>query len=246
MKKKFQREGQSEGRPAGKGVAATQSPKSQVSRQTLAAEVTKAEEQERRRLAQVLHDDLQPLLVGARFHLCCLRRQNKEQSFQDALDKIDTIFCECLSVSRSLTTELSPRVLCDGGLLPALQWLAKSYGERHGLKVEVIAEEEIGIDDEAVRIALFQAARELLLNVVKHAHAKTVTLYLSRPKSGQTSLVVSDDGDGFDPAKIHERKAMIGGFGLRHLRERILCLGGSLQVESAPGKGSRFTLICRG
>lgn len=222
-----------------KGVTPSQSPNLQ---KTFATELAKAEELERQRMAQLLHDFLQPLLVGARYHLSCLRRQKGEQS-QATIDRIDEILNESLSVSRSMTAELSPRILSEAGLLPAIKWLGEQYGTRHGLRVEVTGDGETGNDTEEIRTTMFQAAREVLLNVAKHAHATLVKMKLTRIQD-KLVCVIDDDGVGFDPVKVQQTKNIVGGFGLAHLRERLALLGGNLKLQSAPGKGTRVIISC--
>lgn len=214
-----------------------------VQLRSLTAELAQAEERERRRIACVLHDSIQQLLVGARYGLETLRGQSQAEAFQQTIQHVDGLLGRCLETSRSLTLELSPPILYEAGLAPALRWLGRWFHETHGLMVSVVAEDQTLSDTEEIRAALFHAIRELLFNVVKHAKAKRAQVRMSRLGEDQIKIQVTDQGAGFEPAKLQAREGMAGGFGLFSLRERLKSLGGQFEVESAPGRGSRFTLI---
>jgi signal transduction histidine kinase len=137
----------------------------------LASELTRAEQRERRRLAQILHDHLQQLLVAARLKLSIVRSELRDEARQgpEQLEQIDHTLDEAITVSRSLTAELSPRILYDAGLPAALEWLAADMEKKHGLAVKVYADPAANPAEETLREFLFQAVREGLFNVVKHA-----------------------------------------------------------------------------
>ncbi len=207
----------------------------------LAAELTAAEQRERRRIAEVLHGDLQQLLVGAKLLLSPLA-QAGDLAARRACREATELILRAIQCSRSLTEELSPPVLHTGGLLPALEWLARWMGEKHSLAVAVQADGTAKLESHDTTILLFQAIRELLFNIVKHAHAQAARVQISR-QNGHLQVIVSDEGVGFDPAQLWVVGRRSGGFGLFSIRERLELLGGCLEIESAPGKGSRFTLL---
>ncbi len=204
----------------------------------LALELARAEERERRRIAEDLHDSVSQSLAFSSFSLKRLRSKLSGKP-QEEVNSICSILDESLRDIRSLTFEISPPVLYDYGLAAALDWLAKNTAERHGLAVEFDEQGEAVDMDLDRQVNLYRACRELIINVVKHADAKKVRIGLIH-NTGLVTLSVVDDGKGFDPAGI-ERGAS-GGFGLFSLRERFEPLGGSLKVESHSGKGSRLTL----
>jgi PAS domain S-box-containing protein len=208
----------------------------------LAGELTRAEEHERRRVAGVLHDDLQQLLAAARFALDNLCYRHKKQELHSDCQKIVYMLSQAMEVSRSLTAELCPSVLYHEGLARSLQWLSAWYEEKHGLKVNVVIQASINVPAEAIRIALFHCVRELLFNVVKHAAVKSATVTLSLTRNGDVQITVVDHGVGFDPRKIHPEGSSSGRLGLFSLHERIALLGGRLEIESSPGAGSRFLI----
>jgi len=206
----------------------------------LASQLTLAEHRERRRLAEVLHDHLQQLLVGAKFRLTALE-QAPDKAVRQAAAEMGDLIDQSIKVSRSLTGELSPPVLHEGELVPALEWLALWMQEKHGLTVELRAGENAAPDTEDMTILLFQSVRELLFNVAKHAKAKVACVEVTRC-GDQIQVVVSDQGAGFDAERLRIKGGASGGFGLFSIRERLALLGGQLEIASAPGRGSRFVL----
>jgi PAS domain S-box-containing protein len=205
----------------------------------LAAELTLAEQRERSRLANVLHDHLQQLLVAAKFRLTILGRGGDE-IIKQATKEVEELIDESIASSRSLTAELSPPILYEAGLNEGLQWLARRMVDTQGLFVDLELNES-GHLPEDLRILLFQSVRELLFNVVKHANTRSAVVNLRRFDSSVV-LIVSDQGVGFDPAAIPAAGEGGRGFGLFGIRERLELIGGTLEVQSNPGQGSRFVL----
>lgn len=215
-----------------------------VQLRALAAQLTHAEQTERRRLAQILHDNLQQILVAARLNLSALRNGTEEPALRQNLSAIDELIHEAIEASSSLTMELSPPVLYEGSLAAALQWLAHWVEKRHGLRVHVqtngnldeIREDEIS---EHIRVLLFQAARELLFNVVKHAGVEQAFIRLEQ-QAGCIALEIMDQGVGFrTEAATHGR---LDRFGLFSIRERMEVCGGHIEIDSAAGQGTRVQL----
>lgn len=209
----------------------------------LTSELTLAEQRERRRLAQVLHDHLQQLLVGANFGLQVLLRRVSDEQTQ-AVSDVQGLINEAISASRSLTVELSPPILHEAGLAAGLEWLARWMEEKHGLRVVLRADEEAHTDREDVRVLVFQSVRELLLNAVKHAGVTTVRVELALEDADHLRVTVEDSGTGFDPQAVMDAGiGVAGGFGLFSIRERLALLHGRFEVRSAPGEGSAFHII---
>jgi chemotaxis methyl-accepting protein methylase/signal transduction histidine kinase len=209
----------------------------------LATELTVAEQTERKRVAQILHDGLQQLLVGAKYGIAAIIHRNKgNEALGTDLGELDSLLGESIHLCRSLVVELSPTVLSGVGLVAAVKWLAEEMKRIHGLEVDVNADAEIAADTEGVALALFQTVRELLFNVVKHAGAKSATVRITRPAENHVRIEVADAGAGFDPAAIDQGSGSSTGLGLFGIQERISHLGGRISVESAPGHGTRVTL----
>jgi signal transduction histidine kinase len=209
----------------------------------LSAELSLAEERERRRIAQVLHDDLQQMLMAARLHLRTLDKTENAVERTEIIRKIQNMLERSFNLTRSLSIELSPPVLHDHGLAAALEWLAAQARKHHGAKVSVEAVPSANPKAIDVRVFLFQAVRELLLNAVKHAAGSPVHIMMKGVGSGKLRVIVSDRGPGFDLAKLDRQGIQLGGLGLFSIRERMASFGGKLQIESAPGHGTRITLI---
>jgi PAS domain S-box-containing protein len=208
--------------------------------QRLTLELSQAEDRERRRLAEVLHDDLQQLLVGAKLHLNILaNRTGDDEELTDVVGQVRTLITESIDKSRGLSHELSPPLLQQGGLSEALAWLAQQMRTTCGLAVQVDASGDAEVGSEALRTFVYKAAQEMLFNVVKHARVKRARVELRR-LSGYVRLVVSDEGQGFDTRQLTERGG--AGFGLFSIRERVQLLGGWMKFKSTPGKGSVFVL----
>jgi PAS domain S-box-containing protein len=209
--------------------------------QALAGQLTQVEQRERRRLATVLHDHLQQLLVGAKFNLRVLQGDLPEGPLREQLRAIDELLDESLASSRSLTVELSPPILSHGNLVAALHWLSRQIAEKNSLQVQVQADERANPTSDEVRVLLFQAVRELLLNIIKHAHVGQATVEMAHARHDTVRITVADSGRGFDPARVVGDHSS-SGFGLFSIRERIELMGGRMEVESAPGRGTRIHL----
>lgn len=208
----------------------------------LSAELTQSEQRERRRVAKLLHDHLQQLLVCARFGLETFA-QNVAPEQRRPLEEIVAILIESLDASRSLTTQLYPPILLEGGLVKALVWLCSWMKEKHGLGVELTADPHAVLNDENMIVLLFEAIRELLFNVVKHARVNSARVQILCEAPQSVKIVVSDQGPGFDAKKLLEDACLSGdGFGLFSIRERLSLLGGGFEMESVPGQGTVISL----
>ncbi len=203
--------------------------------QRLTGELAVVESRERRRLGELLHDGLQQYLVAARMRLQLLQRTSAAHGLGD----LDQLLADALAASRSLTAELNPPILSAEGFMPALHWLATWMQETHRLTVHVNGDDCVSVPGDAMKVLLFRLIRELLFNVVKHANVTEAEVTV---RQGDTSvhIIVQDRGNGFDPAQAH--RTATGGVGLTSIRQRLEYLGGQLEVASAPGQGSRFTL----
>jgi PAS domain S-box-containing protein len=205
--------------------------------QALAVELSGAEERERRRLARILHDHLQQLLVAVRFQIGALQRSASEQQ-HSAFESTGQLLDESIQVSRDLTAQMSPPVLYELGLPAALDWLGQWMEEKHGLVVHREIASNLDIPDMGLRTFAYHATRELLFNVVKHAEVNEATLELDQ-YGDEIRLSVQDKGSGFDPVQ----KAVIpGSLGLFSIRERLEYLGGTMEIKSAARGGARVTL----
>lgn len=210
--------------------------------QRMATELAQAEQRERRRLADTLHDHLQQYLAAGWMRLSNLQGKVEDPELAGSLEKVLDLVSDSIDISRNLTVELSPPVVQRGSLLKAFQWLADWVEEQYGLPVEVEALEEVDPESEETRNLVFQCVRELLFNATKHSEADRATIRMAQPEPGYLRVTVSDRGRGFDPAALPEEPGGPGGFGLLSIRERLDVLGGAMDLESAPGEGTTITL----
>jgi signal transduction histidine kinase len=213
----------------------------------LATELNLAEQQERKRLAVELHDHLQHLLVLGKLKIGQAKRYAPTvPALVDAMKQVDDVLSDALRYTRTLVAELSPAVLRDHGLLAALKWLGE-YMQKLSMNVtvEVPQEQELTLpEDQAV--LLFQSVRELLINASKYAGTGAATVTLEW-RADQLRIYVRDEGAGFDVAAAAAAAGVQTGglsskFGLFSIRERMHALGGSFDIQSAPGHGTTATL----
>jgi signal transduction histidine kinase/ActR/RegA family two-component response regulator len=219
---------------------------SQERLRALAVELNLTEQRERARLATDMHDHLQQLLVLGKLKLAGGKRATGgSPAVEKMIHETDGIFAEALQYTRSLVAELSPPVLRDHGLGAGLRWLGGYYMEKYEMTVTVTmpkAVEPTVPEDQSV--LLFQSVRELLMNAWKHAGTTEAAVVLEQT-GGRLRITVSDQGAGFDLAAVAVAKPAGGlssQFGLFSIKERMRSLGGSLELKSAPGKGTIATL----
>jgi len=206
---------------------------------TLSLQMTMAEERERQLLAEQLHDDLGQLLSVIKIKLTTLVIVSPV--LQTQLAEVETLADQALESARLITRQLSPPTLHTLGLGPALQGLAEDFQCLHHLSVHTQIEAIPAAMNVAVRAVLYRSARELLINVVRHAEATEVQLYCVADDQ-QLTLAVSDDGGGFKTPCLCDDLPGSDGFGLRSISERIANFEGEMTIDSTPAKGSRVSL----
>ncbi|UCF10256.1 MAG: sensor histidine kinase, partial [Candidatus Bipolaricaulota bacterium] len=188
-----------------------------------------AHDEERRRIARGLHDDLIQSLAAIKLRLAPARERLGEEQYQEISSIVDTSIAQ----TRTLAYSVRPPLLDDLGLLPSLQRLADVVSEESGLDVRVRSELDDRLDV-AVESLLFHVAREGLQNVVRHAQAEHVEIVVAAV-GGRARLSIRDNGIGFRPEDPQ-------GLGLRGVRERVEVCGGVLLIETSPGSGATVTL----
>lgn len=209
----------------------------------LASELAQAEQRERDRMAQVLHDHLQQLLVAAKFQVRSLVKfRMLNPAVASRFEVLEDLLMQAIHACRSFAVELSPAVL-ELGLGPALEWLAGWMNEKHGLEVKVRVRGDCQQIDREVQLLLFQSAQELLLNVVKHANVSDAELRIAYERGKGVRLTVRDLGAGFDAAALRRGKGPAPSFGLFSMKQRIEVIGGKLRISSRPGLGAKIDLI---
>jgi signal transduction histidine kinase len=210
----------------------------------MGAEILLIEERERRQLATTLHDQIGQVLALAKIKLGALQAADSAEERRQLADEIRELLAQAITSSRTLTFELSPPILYELGFESAVQALCERFQQKHGLRIEFVTDRTPKTLPDDMRIILFRAVRELLVNIVKHAQAGSVQVSCQRINN-QIILVVADDGIGFEPAATVTPSSGSSGFGLFSNRERLHHLGGEMTIESSPGRGTRVILAAQ-
>jgi len=206
----------------------------------LTEELLVTEERQRQRIAAALHDSIGQSLAFSKRELGALRKHVSPE-MRETVTQVCEQIVEAIAQVRNLMLELAPSTLETLGLEPAVEELAEQFTDCEGFVCRVQTSGEPKPLSEQIKLLLYRAVRELLVNVAKHAQAKNVSISLLRDQT-RIRVIVEDDGKGFDPARLKSMPAKAGGFGLFSLRQRLAHMGGELAVESAEGKGTKVTL----
>lgn len=210
-------------------------------RRRLLERVFTAQEEERARVARDLHDDLSQILTSIALLVPDL--ESREGARREELTRtLHSLLHRAQTSIRDLMWRLRPPDLDEHGLAQSLDRLARDAAARLGIEVkfEAIGGAEGGSPE--VVSAVFNVVQEALVNAVRHAHAAAVSIVLSRSASRLT-VIVEDDGVGFDPATVEPMIVSRRAQGILAMRERASFLGGTLTIESAPGKGTTVRLM---
>ncbi len=198
-------------------------------------QLSEAEDRERQRLSELLHDDLQQHLVAIKFKYKTIARHIEDAELRGELEQSEDLLQEAISKTRNLSHQLRPPVLHKNGLVAGLKWLSGRMQHEHDLQVDVHAPEAVHASD-SVASLLYKIVQETLLNVVKHAEVERATVQVT-PADNELQITVRDQGQGFVPEEILQQNTS-SGIGLISIRERIESIGGALDISSAPGKGT--------
>ncbi|HTV03399.1 MAG TPA: PAS domain S-box protein, partial [Luteitalea sp.] len=205
--------------------------------QSLFTRLINVQEEERRRIARDIHDQLGQQMTALRFNIEALRGQPDPPALSQLVDRIQRLAHEVDQSVDTLTWQLRPAALDHLGLPAALQHLVREWSERFGITAEFAVRgiEKLSMSPDA-EANLYRIVQEGLHNIAKHAQATQVNVYVSE-QDGSPVLLIEDDGRGFD---IDAVSAPDGGrgMGLMNMRERAVLVGGHLDIESAPGHGT--------
>ncbi len=207
---------------------------------SLASELSLAEERERRRIAEELHDHIAQTLAISKIKLDEAKALAGSSKLAKPLEQVRALIEDAVRKARSLMFEISPPVLYDLGFEAAVEWLAEQFTQQHGIPVSCTSDDRPKPLADDVRIFLFKAVRELLVNVTKHARASKAQVSVRR-NGAKLIVTVEDDGVGFE-AKTAVQPQVAGGFGLFNIRERLDFHGGKLEIKSKVGRGTRVVL----
>lgn len=202
----------------------------------LAIAASSVREQEKSRIARELHDELAQALTALKMDTSWLleRLPAGDEPMLDKVRAMQGLLDTTVASTRRISADLRPLMLDDLGLVPAAEWLAQNFTQRSGIPCELSVDPGLELEDPHAT-AIFRILQESLTNVAKHAQATRVEAHLEAD-GDQLVLMVHDNGLGFatsDPRKPNS-------YGLMGLRERAYLLGGTVAVESAPGKGTRI------
>lgn len=200
----------------------------------LTSKLSLVEEQERRRIAAYLHDNISQQMAIAALKLAKIHESRTID--RDSISSVRKLIEESLNTMRSLTFELSPPILYDLGFEAAVEWLAELMQEQHGIEFKVQRNMPVSIVQED-RVILFRCTREILYNIVKHAQATLVHISINA-KGGRLYIVIEDNGIGFD-INSNEKNTS---FGLFSVRVQMENLNGGLTLESIPGMGTKAVI----
>jgi PAS domain S-box-containing protein len=207
----------------------------------MASEISLVEERERRRLATDLHDHIGQTLALAQIKLGELKEWAHGTVAAGTLQEIRQLVEQAIKSSRELTFELSPPILYELGFESAIEWFGDYLHDHHDLQVVVNTDTHFKPMDNETMVLLFQMVRELMLNAAKHARASQIEVSIRR-FDDNLLIDVSDDGLGFDHQQCGTPRDKPLSFGLFSVKERVECVGGSLRIDSRPGRGSTVSL----
>jgi len=201
----------------------------------LAAHLQSVREEERRRVAREIHDELGQALTGIMLESASLIRELPKDAKQQSTraELIMKLADETIQTVRRISTELRPGILDDLGLMAAVEWAAEEFQSRTGTNCRLdLPEDDIVIDRERAT-ALFRILQETLTNVARHANATQVNVRLAKEK-GSLLLEVHDNGKGISKEQLSAGRSL----GILGMRERAVLLGGGLAISGAPGQGT--------
>jgi PAS domain S-box-containing protein len=206
----------------------------------LASELVLTEERERKRIAVAMHDEIAQTLAAAKMRLDLLKSVTDPGESRRVVEEAGSLLGQAIRETRSLMTDISSPVLYDMGLPSAVQAFAEQMSASRGIPIAYSFDGELGDLQTEIGVTIYQVARELLQNIAKHSLARSASIRFTR-ENESVRAVVADDGRGFDAGDLLFPKGE-GGFGLFSIRERVKSFDGSLQIETAPGKGTVVTV----
>lgn len=208
---------------------------------SIASDLTIAEERQRRQIATDLHDSIGQALAISQMKLSQVQGSVKDKDIAGQLREIQALLEDAVQHTRTMTFEISPPLLYDIGLDAALEWLTETFQEKYNINTTFLNEKSEKIKDDDVRLMLYRIARELLINVIKHASADHVSVAI-RNRDQAIQIEIIDDGVGFDPQNIIKRNHHGDGFGLFSIGERLKFIGGEFYIKSEPGHGAQVLI----
>lgn len=201
--------------------------------------ITSGQEEERRRLARELHDETIQSLISFKQHIQLVEMDYADQPVAQALVKLEDVAEKTIENVRRMVRALRPIYLEDLGLVAALNMLVTEMGQSSGISIDFERQGKERRLDNAVELALYRIVQEALNNIARHAEASHATVTLSFVPKG-IKILIEDDGKGFHVPNSPAEFAPGGHFGLLGMYERAELIGGTMQVQSVPGEGTRL------
>lgn len=203
--------------------------------------ITSAQEEERNRLARELHDDTIQAVIALKQRVQLARKSIKDQAGKQSLEELEVLAEQTIENLRRLTRALRPIYLEDLGLVTALEMLAHETSQNNNVAVDFQKTGQERRLPHETELALYRIAQEALTNIVKHSNATRAEVIIGFDTS-QILMKVIDNGTGFEVPRSPTDFAASGHFGLLGIRERADLIGARLDVDSAPGTGTRLTV----
>lgn len=210
--------------------------------QRLTGRLIRAEEDERKRISDVLHEDLQQTLVAARMTLGVAIESVRRLAALEALNQVDGMLSESIKLTRNLVQEIAVPAVKEGDLAVAISWIAQQMQDKFGFKVALTVGEGLVPVSENVYLCLYRAVQEILFNVVKHAHVQQAEVLVGNDEAECVRVTVEDRGCGFSADAFPHAVKREAGVGLQSIRERIEGLGGHIKIVSFAGEGTTVVL----
>jgi signal transduction histidine kinase len=210
---------------------------------SLSSELLKAQEKERRRLSNEIHDELGQCLALLKHRIRSIEREVGEHqpSLRKECEETSRFIDETIESVRRISRDLSPSILEDLGLSAALRWLLDSFAERHSIQMSFDVDEIDGLFSQETQTNLYRISQEALTNIGRHAEASRIRFVMEKNED-HVSFFVEDNGKGFDVNQIRSRLSHEKGMGLAAMVERAHMLGAILHIRSSLGEGTRVSL----
>ncbi len=217
----------------------TERKRAQEALQAYSRRLLEAQEAQRHNISLAVHDEIGQVLTAVSLQLQSMKDSCSIPDLVSRLDESIQIIEEGLTKIRQLSRELRPSLLDDLGLAAALRWYVARYSERSGIAAEVTGDANLGVLSQETKTACFRIAQEALANVERHAQATRATVHIAN-RHGQLHLAVSDNGVGFAAQQVLSGTSSPKPLGLLWMFERAVAVKGRLEIDSAPGKGTRI------
>ena len=210
----------------------------QESLQKLTTEITLVEENQKKEIATNIHDHLSQSLVISNMKVKELKQKENLKEINEELNFIEEHISDALANSRKITSELSPPILYQFGIIEALYWLLENIENKHKIKCDINNNVESFKLDDVSSILLYRSIQEIINNTIKYAQATLITIDILKKKKG-LEFVIKDNGKGFDVGNLNNlRKQNGSGFGLFTVKERIRNIRGKFKIASKINKGT--------